>query len=90
MLVNAYGMMDSHNLPPDWLEPLIRETFSKAITLGPQKAQTGPALRNDKYTIKRHVDLLSYSQELQVLYKRITDSIQNVANTQSKNLDEVF
>jgi len=79
MLANAYGIMDQHALPVKWLEPLITETFKKAIEIGPVKAQTGPAVRHDQLTIRKHVDLLSYSQELQVLYKRITDSIQNVS-----------
>lgn len=83
MLANAYDIMNEHSLPVKWLEPLIRETFNKAIELGPLKSQTGPAVRHDQLTIKKHVDLLSYSQELQVLYKRISDSIQNVS-TDSK------
>ncbi len=79
MMTNAYGIMNEHSLPVEWLEPLIRETFNKALELGPQKSQTGPAIRHDKATLKKHVDLLSYSQELQVLYKRISDSIQSVS-----------
>ena len=79
MLANAYGIMKEHSLPVDWLRPLIQETFEKAVEIGPQKAQTGPAVRQDKSTLKEHVDLLSYSQELQVLYKRISDSIQSVS-----------
>jgi predicted short-subunit dehydrogenase-like oxidoreductase (DUF2520 family) len=79
MMDNSYGIMNEHSLPVEWLEPLIRETFAKAIELGPQKSQTGPAIRHDKATLKKHVDLLSYSQELQVLYKRISDSIQSVS-----------
>ena len=79
MIANAYGIMHEHELPVEWLEPLIRETFAKAIEMGPLKAQTGPAVRHDAGTLKKHVDLLSYSQELQVLYKRISDSIQSVS-----------
>jgi predicted short-subunit dehydrogenase-like oxidoreductase (DUF2520 family) len=85
MLANAYGIMNEHSLPVAWLEPLIRETFNKALDLGPAKSQTGPAVRIDQNTIKKHVDLLSYSQELQVLYKRITDSIQSVSNSSKGN-----
>jgi predicted short-subunit dehydrogenase-like oxidoreductase (DUF2520 family) len=81
MIANAYGIMNEHSLPVKWLEPLLRETFSKAIDIGPIRAQTGPAVRHDAGTLKKHVDLLSYSQELQVLYKRISDSIQSVADT---------
>jgi len=79
MIANSYGIMNDHSLPVKWLEPLIVETFTKALELGPLKAQTGPAIRHDLATLKKHVDLLSYSQELQVLYKRISDSIQSVS-----------
>jgi len=62
-------------LPFEVLEPLINETISKAIELGPDKSQTGPAIRNDENTIAKHIDLLSCSPELQKIYKEITESI---------------
>jgi predicted short-subunit dehydrogenase-like oxidoreductase (DUF2520 family) len=57
------------------LKPLINETISKAITIGPENSQTGPAVRNDKNTIEKHLDLLSFSPELQSLYNEVTQSI---------------
>jgi predicted short-subunit dehydrogenase-like oxidoreductase (DUF2520 family) len=59
------------------LEPLITETVSKAMELGPDHSQTGPAVRNDKNTITKHIDLLSFSPELQNIYKDLTESIIN-------------
>jgi predicted short-subunit dehydrogenase-like oxidoreductase (DUF2520 family) len=64
-----------HQVPFDILLPLIKETASKIETLSPEKAQTGPAIRNDKTTIKNHLDLLN--KEQQKIYKLITKSIQN-------------
>ena len=64
-----------HQVPFDILLPLIKETASKIETLLPEKAQTGPAIRNDKKTIKNHLDLLNIEQ--QKIYKMITKSIQN-------------
>ena len=64
-----------HHVPFDILLPLIKETASKIETLSPEKAQTGPAIRNDKKTIKNHLDLLN--KEQQKIYKIITKSIQN-------------
>lgn len=64
-----------HQVPFDILLPLIKETASKIETLSPEKAQTGPAIRNDKTTIKNHLDLLN--KEQQKIYKIITKSIQN-------------
>ena len=57
------------------LEPLINETILKAMEAGPENSQTGPAYRSDKGTIKRHIDLLSFSPELQGIYKEVTKSI---------------
>jgi hypothetical protein len=57
------------------LEPLINETFMKAMEAGPEHSQTGPAFRSDKGTIKRHIELLSFSPELQCIYKEVTKSI---------------
>jgi len=57
------------------LEPLISETVTKALENGPENSQTGPAFRNDRGTIKRHIDLLSFSPELQGIYKEVTRSI---------------
>ncbi len=56
-------------------EPLIRETIAKALDNGPEESQTGPAIRNDLNTIEMHLKLLSFSPELQNLYREITDSI---------------
>lgn len=59
------------------LIPLLRETMEKASDLGPERSQTGPAVRNDKKTIEKHLDLLSFSSDLQRMYQVITDSIIN-------------
>jgi predicted short-subunit dehydrogenase-like oxidoreductase (DUF2520 family) len=59
----------------DILAPLIQETVSKALETGPENSQTGPAVRNDKNTIEMHLELLSFSPELQKIYKELTDSI---------------
>ena len=62
-----------HQVPFKILQPLIKETASKIETLSPEKAQTGPAIRNDKETIKNHLDLLNNEQ--QEIYKILTASI---------------
>jgi predicted short-subunit dehydrogenase-like oxidoreductase (DUF2520 family) len=57
------------------LEPLIKETVAKALANGPELSQTGPAIRNDRNTIAKHMELLSFSPELQKIYKEVTESI---------------
>ncbi len=70
-------------LPFEVLYPLINETIMKAREIGPVKSQTGPALRLDKGTIEKHIDLLSFSPELQRIYKEVTDSIIRFYKTSS-------
>lgn len=62
-------------LPFSILEPLIKETISKALNNGPELSQTGPAVRNDHNTIEKHLELLSFSPELQNLYSEVTNAI---------------
>ena len=62
-------------MPFEILHPLIQETSEKIKTLSPEKAQTGPAIRKDEETIKNHLNLLH--KEQQVIYKLITQSIEN-------------
>ncbi len=57
------------------MEPLIMETACKAIEIGPENAQTGPAIRNDIDTLKKHLKLLSFSSEMKSIYKIISNSI---------------
>ena len=61
--------------PFEVLHPLIMETYSKAVEAGPENSQTGPAIRNDKDTIEKHLELLSFSPEFRRLYFEITRSI---------------
>ncbi len=56
-------------------KPLLAETIAKALESGPKNSQTGPASRNDINTIEKHLELLSFSPELQKLYKEVTQSI---------------
>ena len=61
--------------PFEVMQPLINETILKACEIGPENSQTGPAYRFDKGTIKRHIDLLSFSPEFQEVYKEVSKSI---------------
>ena len=67
-----------NKVPFEILEPLIDETALKIKTLSPEKAQTGPAIRNDNKTIKNHLDLLNHKQQeiYNMLTKSIKDSVQ--------------
>jgi len=73
MYTIANEICEKYNIPFDILHPLIEETSNKIKNLTPEKAQTGPAKRNDAETIENHLNLLSEKQ--QEIYLKITQSI---------------
>jgi predicted short-subunit dehydrogenase-like oxidoreductase (DUF2520 family) len=80
MLAMGKTIAGRADVPFDIFYPLLQETLSKAMELGPEKSQTGPAVRNDSNTIEKHLELLSFSPDLQKIYKEITMSIINFHN----------
>jgi predicted short-subunit dehydrogenase-like oxidoreductase (DUF2520 family) len=60
------------------LLPLIEETASRIKDVSPAQVQTGPAIRYDKETIQKHLDLLKEHPQLKNLYILLTESIQNL------------
>jgi len=75
MLAQAYKILEKRGLQPEILEPLIRETFQKALDIGPVKSQTGPAIRMDRITIRKHLEMLAKEPGMQDLYREISESI---------------
>jgi len=71
----AEDILKKNNLSFDILKPLIKETFRKIESNSPYEVQTGPAVRNDKNIIKKHSELLSYSDSYQKIYNFISDNI---------------
>ena len=72
----AHELTDKENLDFDILKPLINETAHKVNNLSPYLAQTGPAKRNDKKVIKKHLRLLHNNPNYQKIYEILTKSIQ--------------
>ncbi|MBO5875716.1 MAG: DUF2520 domain-containing protein [Alistipes sp.] len=69
-------LMRSAGLPFATLSPLIAETARKAIESGnPSAVQTGPARRNDRTTIERHLRMLEQNPELQDIYEKLSQNI---------------
>lgn len=64
-----------NDIPFDILKPLILETADKIKTLSPAQAQTGPAVRNDRKTLQRHLDFLQ-DNKMKDIYTLLTQSIQ--------------
>ncbi len=72
----AEQILNREGLSFDLLKPLIVETAYKAIDLGPETAQTGPAKRGDDRIIKLHMEFLSHRQNLQQIYELLSRSIE--------------
>jgi len=57
------------------LMPLIRQTTKKVEKLAPRAAQTGPAKRNDKIVIKKHLAILTKDAEMSKIYSELSKLI---------------
>lgn len=77
MYYEAAKILEEENLSPQLLLPLIEETANKITLMHPREAQTGPAIRGDEKTMKKHLELLEGNPRLQELYEKISRSIQN-------------
>jgi predicted short-subunit dehydrogenase-like oxidoreductase (DUF2520 family) len=73
MFTIAKNICDENNFSFDILKPLIIETANKLKYLDPEQAQTGPATRNDKKVIEKHLSQLK--KEKKEIYSLISDSI---------------
>ncbi len=71
----GHEITESEGAEFDLLKPLILETAKKIEDLSPYMAQTGPAKRNDKKTIKKHLKALE-NEHHKAIYKLLTESIQ--------------
>ena len=71
----GFDICRENNIPNETLYPLILETAQKIVHTNPDNVQTGPALRNDKNIIGKHLNLLS--GEKKKIYQTLTESIQN-------------
>lgn len=68
--------------PLSVLEPLLKETLRKAMALGPTRAQTGPAARNDTKVLNRQMAELA-GLDLEI-YRLITELIRLRQSKQDK------
>lgn len=57
------------------LNPILQQTFNKMLNIGPIRAQTGPAKRDDKITMQKHLALLKTNKQLSSIYKSLSDLI---------------
>ncbi|MDX9847161.1 MAG: DUF2520 domain-containing protein [Tenuifilaceae bacterium] len=79
MLAISQMLAEENEFDFKLLKPLVVETIEKALAGNPLDAQTGPAVRGDSETIKKHVALLSrIDDDLRDLYLALSTSILNL------------
>lgn len=72
----AYDLCREHDLDFKLLYPIILETSQKIIGEEPHLMQTGPAIRDDESSMKKHLGLLKSHKAYRALYTSISKSIQ--------------
>jgi len=71
----AEKILDEKDLPFELLHPLMEETLAKALQDSPARMQTGPAMRGDVDTVRRHLGLLAENPEWQEIYRELSENI---------------
>ncbi len=55
----ADEQLSADGIDISFLRPLIEETLEKAMTIGPEAGQTGPARRGDRRVMDSHIEMLT-------------------------------
>ena len=82
----AESILIKAGLPFELLLPLIDETAHKVHASSPSAVQTGPASRNDKNTVQKHLKILQNlgENDLAELYERISKEITELHHHKKK------
>ena len=82
LLRMAETFVDAHRIDFTLLHPLIEETVLKALDNGPATSQTGPAVRDDASTIRRHTkQLRAFDPGYAKVYRLLTQHIKEMKET---------
>ncbi len=76
LYARAKEIADEHNIPFEYLYPLIEETTQKIKEIDPKSAQTGPSVRNDVRITKMQEKMLD--GELLKIYQTMNESIKKM------------
>jgi predicted short-subunit dehydrogenase-like oxidoreductase (DUF2520 family) len=75
LYVLAEDFCKKENVDFTLLSSLIKETAERVLYASPAAVQTGPAVRNDIFTIEKHLRILADHPNLKNIYIKLTDSI---------------
>jgi len=72
----SHQILEAQNIPFELVQPLILETAQKVQQNPPRLMQTGPAIRGDEVSMKRHLNLLGNNLEWRQIYKLLSERIE--------------
>lgn len=75
MLTLSKQIAENNGIDFEVLKPLIAETLTKSINIGPENAQTGPAKRGDMEILDRHLDFLKDDEAVAEIYRIVSQNI---------------
>ncbi|MEL6539115.1 MAG: Rossmann-like and DUF2520 domain-containing protein [Bacteroidota bacterium] len=75
LLTISQQIMRNERLDFSLLKPLIAETLSKSLEIGPENSQTGPAVRGDVETLEKHMQFLERAPKLAEIYQKLSQHI---------------
>lgn len=76
LLAIAQKIGEEHQLPFEILHPILHQTLEQTRIVMPSESQTGPAIRHDEETIRKHLSLLEDHPLWQKIYADMSHSIQ--------------
>lgn len=75
MFTISKEILSEHEIDFEILHPLISETLNKSFEIGPENAQTGPAVRGDLETLDKQVQALENDEALTKIYQLVSQHI---------------
>jgi len=75
-------ILEKTGLSFEIMKPLINETVRKIQNHDPLNVQTGPAVRHDEETIKKHLQFLKEDGRFEEIYRILSEDIQKHASSQ--------
>lgn len=80
LATEAYSVLEANAIDGSLIRPLMEETIARLSTKHPATMQTGPAIRKDIKTMKKHEKQLESNPDLQSLYRQISQLIMKKYN----------
>ncbi|MDD4150154.1 MAG: DUF2520 domain-containing protein [Bacteroidales bacterium] len=73
----AEDILSENDISSDIIKPLLEQSFFKILNNNAADSQTGPAIRSDNLTIKKHKELIKNNKQYSQVYEVLTNSIKS-------------